>query len=62
MGLLASSQVIDELYPAVRTAPGVSLTVFREYLDVLRGMQHNFGPAERFLLRRLDGLEGVLVS
>jgi pSer/pThr/pTyr-binding forkhead associated (FHA) protein len=59
---LASSQVIDELYPAVRAAPGVSLTVFREYLEVLRGMQPNFGPAERFLLRRLEGLEGVLVS
>lgn len=62
VGLLASSQVIDELYPAVRTAPGVSLTVFREYLDVLRGLQQSFGPAERFLLRRLEGLEGVLVS
>ena len=62
VGRLASSQVIDELYPAVRVAPGSSLTVFREYLEVLRGMQQGFGPAERFLLRRLEGLEGVLVS
>lgn len=62
VGRLASSQVIDELYPAVRTAPGVSLTVFREYLDVLRNVQQSYGPAERFLLRRLEGLEGVLVS
>jgi hypothetical protein len=62
VGRLAPTQVIDELYPAVRAAPGVSLTVFREYLDVLRDVQHGFGPAERFLLRRLEGLEGVLAS
>jgi len=59
---LAPAQVVDELYPAVRAAPGVSLSVFREYLDVLRGVQQGFGPAERFLLRRLEGLEGVLAS
>lgn len=59
---LAPSLVIDELYPAVRAAPGVSLTEFREYLDVLRTSQNSFGPAERFLLRRLEGLEGVLAS
>ena len=62
VGRLAPTQVIDELYPAVRAAPGVSLTAFREYLEVLRNVQHGFGPAERFLLRRLEGLEGVLVS
>lgn len=62
VGRLAPTQVIDELYPAVRAAPGVSLTVFREYLDVLRSVQHGFSPAERFLLRRLEGLEGVLAS
>lgn len=56
------SQVIDELYPAVRAAPGVSLTLFREYLEIARSLQHQLGPAERFLLRRLEGLEGVLVS
>ncbi len=59
---LPPTQVIDELYPAVRAAPGVSLTEFRAYLEVLRRNQHQLGPAERFLLRRLEGLEGVLVS
>lgn len=59
---LPPTQVIDELYPAVRAAPSVSLTQFREYLEVLRSTQHQLGPAERFLLRRLEGLEGVLVS
>lgn len=59
---LPPAQVIDELYPAVRAAPSVSLTQFRQYLDVVRRIQHQLGPAERFLLRRLEGLEGVLVS
>ena len=59
---LAPTNVIDELYPAVRAAPGVSLLEFRNYLEVLRPTQPGFGPAERFLLRRLEGLEGVLGS
>ena len=59
---LPPAQVIDELYPAVRAAPSVSLSQFRAYLDVVRRIQHQLGPAERFLLRRLEGLEGVLVS
>lgn len=54
--------VVDELHQAVRTAPGVNLVEFRRYLDVLRGMSAGYGPAERFLLRRLEGLEGVLSS
>jgi hypothetical protein len=62
VGRLPPTQVIDELYPAVRAAPGASLLEFREYLDVMRSIQHQLGPAERFLLRRLEGLEGVLVS
>jgi hypothetical protein len=62
VGRLPPTQVIDELYPAVRAAPGVSLLEFREYLEVMHAIQHQLGPAERFLLRRLEGLEGVLVS
>jgi pSer/pThr/pTyr-binding forkhead associated (FHA) protein len=63
LGRLAPGAVIDELYPAVRVASGASLNEYRRYLDVLRnGSQRQFGPAERFLLRRLEGLEGVLVS
>ena len=59
---LPPTAVIDELHLAVRVAPAVSLAEFRRYLDVMRGVQHAFGPAERFLVRRLEGLEGVLVS
>jgi hypothetical protein len=59
---LLPSSVIDELHAAVRAAPGVNIAEFRRYLDMLRATQHTFGPAERFLVRRLEGLEGVLVS
>jgi len=40
----------------------MSRTVFCESLDVLRNLQQSYGPTERFLLRRLEGLAGVLVS
>jgi pSer/pThr/pTyr-binding forkhead associated (FHA) protein len=59
---LPPGRVIDELYLAVRAAPGVNIGVFRRYLDLLRGVQNTFGPAERFLVRRLEGIEGILGS
>jgi FHA domain-containing protein len=59
---LPPTSVIDELHLAVRAAPGVSISAFRRYLELMRSVQHAFGPAERFLLRRLEGLEGVLIS
>lgn len=59
---LPSTAIIDELYLAVRAAPSVSISEFRRYLDLMHGAQQAFGPAERFLVRRLEGLEGVLVS
>jgi pSer/pThr/pTyr-binding forkhead associated (FHA) protein len=62
LGKLLPSSVVDELHIAVRAAPGVSLSDFRRYLELLRGLSQGLGPAERFLVRRLEGLEGVLAS
>lgn len=59
---LPPAPVVDELHQAVRSARGVNLPEFRRYLEVLHGSQHTYGPAERFLLRRLEGLEGVLMG
>jgi hypothetical protein len=59
---LLPGSVIDELHIAVRSAPGVSIIEFRRYVEAMRAAQQNFGPAERFLVRRLESLEGVLVS
>ncbi len=60
--LLPTSAVIDELYATIRGVPGISISQFRAYLDVVRAPQRTFGPAERFLARRLESLEGVLIA
>ncbi|HWO08991.1 MAG TPA: FHA domain-containing protein [Polyangiaceae bacterium] len=57
---LPTTEIVDELHLAVRAAPDVNLPAFRRYLEALRAAQAGFSPNERFLLRRLEGLEGVL--
>ena len=49
--------VIDELYNALRRVTAVDLQRLREYIEELRSRLSTFGPAERFLLQRLEGLE-----
>jgi len=49
--------VIDELYSGVRKVKGLELAGVRTYLDALREMSAGFGPAERFLVQRVEGLE-----
>jgi Inner membrane component of T3SS, cytoplasmic domain len=49
--------VIDELYSVVRKVKGLDLAGVRAYLDALREMSAGFGPAERFLVQRVEGLE-----
>jgi predicted component of type VI protein secretion system len=54
---LCPAPVIDELYNAYRKVNAVDLARLRGYLGRLREKQASFGPAERFLLQRLEGLE-----
>lgn len=49
--------VIDELYTVVRKAKNLELAGIRSYLDVLREVAPAFGPADRFLVQRIEGLE-----
>ena len=49
--------VIDELYNALRRVTAIDLQRLREYIEDLRSRLHTFGPAERFLFQRLEGLE-----
>ena len=49
--------VIDELYIAMRKVATVDVNRLRDYLAQLRGRLGSFGPAERFLFQRLEGLE-----
>ncbi len=56
-GRPCSAPVVDELNTAFRKVNTIDLVRFREYLAVLHGKQASFGPAERFLLQRIEGLE-----
>jgi hypothetical protein len=49
--------VIDELYIAMRKVATVDVNRLRDYLAQLREKLGTFGPAERFLFQRLEGLE-----
>jgi predicted component of type VI protein secretion system len=51
------AQVVDELYTAMRKVNGVDLVRLRGYLAALRAKQATLGPAERFLVQRIEGLE-----
>lgn len=52
--------VVDELYSVLRTVSGVDLTLVRNYVALLQAMQHSFGPSERFLVQRIEGLERIV--
>lgn len=54
------SPVVDHLHHVARRVSGVSRPGLREYLAVLKKHQAEFGPAERFLVQRLEGLEQIV--
>jgi predicted component of type VI protein secretion system len=49
--------VVDELYTVVRKVRSLDLTKIRTYLAELRTLAATFGPTERFLMQRIEGLE-----
>ncbi len=49
--------VVDELYNAFRKVNAIDLGRLRGYVARLREKQASLGPAERFLLQRIEGLE-----
>jgi hypothetical protein len=51
------AHVIDELYNAMRKVTAVDLNRLRGYVAMLRSNLPRYGPAERFLFQRLEGLE-----
>ncbi len=54
------ARVVDRLYSAVRSVSEVKLDRLREYLQVMQAKQDSLGPSERFLLRRIEGLERIV--
>ncbi|MEO8797210.1 MAG: FHA domain-containing protein [Polyangiaceae bacterium] len=52
--------VIDELYTAMRRVTTMDLPRLRELIEVLKRDINSFGPGDRFLIQRLEGLERVV--
>jgi pSer/pThr/pTyr-binding forkhead associated (FHA) protein len=55
-----SAPIVDELYSVHRKVKQPSLGELRGYLEVLREIEGGLGPAERFLARRIEGLERLI--
>ncbi len=49
--------IVDELYTVIRKVKTLDLRLLRAYLTELRSKEATFGPAERFVLQRIEGLE-----
>ncbi len=52
------AEVVDELYAVARKVKGADVSRLRAYVEILKGRA--LGPAERFLLNRIEGLEPLL--
>lgn len=62
LGRMCVGHVVDELYTVLRKVKSVNLPALREYLQGLREQSKNLGPADRFLLSRLEGLERLAAA
>jgi hypothetical protein len=51
------ASVVDELYTVLRKVEKVNLTGLRTYLAILKEKSASLGPAERFVVNRIEGLE-----
>ena len=56
---LMPATLIDDLYRVVRKVAVVDMTLFRAYTAALRTESSGFGPTERFLQQRIEGLERI---
>jgi hypothetical protein len=56
------AKIVDQLYDVVRRARGMNLTQLRAYAAILEENHALLGPAERFVLQRIAGLERVVLS
>jgi hypothetical protein len=54
------ASIVERLYETVRKVTPVSANAFRHYLLALRSAEPEMGPAERFLVRRIEGLEAFV--
>ena len=62
VGRMCAGSIVDELYTVLRKVRSVNLAVLRDYLQGLRELSKSLGPADRFLLSRLEGLERLAAA
>jgi hypothetical protein len=53
--------MVDELYSLLRRVRGVPVDVVRSYHEKLKAKQNQLSPAERFTLKRIQGLEHIVL-
>ena len=53
--------VIDRLHTTIPGIASISIGCYRSYVQTLVGQLDRFGPAERFLVRRIQGLESRIM-
>jgi len=56
LGVPLPAEAIEQLYVTLRKVSGVSHAKFRAYTEVLARNAARFGPRERFLVQRIQGL------
>lgn len=59
-GRLMSADDIEKIHDTVRRVRYTGAAAVRRYLDAMRARADGLGPAERFLLSRIEGLERVV--
>ncbi|MEI9940524.1 MAG: FHA domain-containing protein [Pseudomonadota bacterium] len=59
---ICAGPIVDELYTVLRKVKAVNLSVLRDYLQGLHELTASLGPADRFLLSRLEGLERLAAA
>lgn len=60
LGRPCPAETVDRLYQVVRQAASIDRSALREYVASLRAAEGAYGPAERFVIGRLEGLERLV--
>lgn len=61
-GRLMSAETIEALHSLVRSTHYSKPQHLRQYLSTIQGQSSDYGASERFLMRRLEGLEQVVAA
>jgi hypothetical protein len=56
LGRPLPAETIDELHDVLRKVAGIDMVSFRSYAEELRARASEMGPADRFLVGRIEGL------